>query len=148
GVRCTPADTSITQFGTDEATGHGLRLVDNAGRPYALDALNAGTISPAPFIDPNTTLAGLPVDGAPQVARREADRIAVQTAYETGRVSSGTGDQKKVPIVAVDHFDDDQGGLGDQHWLRAQRYRLTYGDHPDVAPGFQIWTRTRSGGAD
>lgn len=148
GVRCTVEDTSITQFGTDEATGHGLRLVDNVGLQYGLDALNAGTISFDQFIDLNTRIGGFDVDGAIQVARHEADPIAVQTAYETGRVSSGTGDQKKVPIVAVDHFDDDQGGLGDQHWLRAQRYRLTYGDHPDVAPGFQIWTRTRSGGAD
>ncbi|MEO6988238.1 MAG: DUF6351 family protein [Aquihabitans sp.] len=143
GVRCTVEDLNIAQFGRDEdSPSRALRLLDNVGLQYGLKALNAGDISFDQFIDLNAHIGGYDDDGIVQAARHEADDVAVQTAYESGRVSAGTGDQKKVPIIAVDHYDDDEGAIGSHHHLLAQRYRLTFGDHPDVAPGFQIWTRS------
>lgn len=141
GVRCTIEDLNITQFGRDvDSPSRALRLLDNVGVQYGLEAFNDGSITFEQFIDLNRRIGGYDDDGIAQAQRNAADEVAVQTAYETGRVSAGTGDQKKVPIIDVDHYDDDEGALGSHHQLLAQRYRLTFGDHPDVAPGFQIWT--------
>jgi hypothetical protein len=141
GVRCTYQDGSASVFGTDPTTGAALRPIDNVGVQYGLGALNDGTISFSQFVTLNREIGGLDADGAHQTERHEADFEAVARAYETGRVSAGVGDQRKVPLLAVDVWSDPSGDIHDRIRPFAMRDRLTQLRSPNAAPGYQIWTR-------
>jgi hypothetical protein len=144
GVRCTFQDGSANQLGRDDATGQAVRPLDNVGIQYGLEAFNAGAISFEEFIDLNRSIGGWDLDGAHQPERHEADPIAVQTAYETGRVSTGVGDQQKVPILEVSLYDDPAGAVADHFRAFSLRDRLTFGGPSESVPGLQIWTRDPS----
>ncbi|HEX2575674.1 MAG TPA: DUF6351 family protein, partial [Aquihabitans sp.] len=141
GVRCTLQDGSANQLGRDAATGYAGRPLDNVGVQYGLEALNAGTIDLEAFLALNEDLGGLDADGAAGPDRHEADVAAVQAAYETGRVSTGVGDQRKVPIVDVSLYDDPTGAVADHVRAFSLRDRFTYGGPAESVPGFRIWTR-------
>ena len=141
GVRCTFQDGSINQLGRDATTGQALSVLDNVGLQYGLEALNAGTISFADFLAVNEAVGGYDLDGAPQADRHEADPLAVQAAYETGRVASGVGDLPKVPIIDVSLYDDPAGSIADHFRAFSLRDRITFGGPAESAPGFRIWTR-------
>lgn len=140
GVRCTLQDLNFVPFGQDDETGHANRLLDNVGIQYGLEALNASVIDVDEFIALNSAVGGFDIDGTPTESRHEADVDAVQRAYETGRISTSVGDQVKVPIILVDHYDDPQGSVADRVRAFSFRERLTYGAGPESVPGLQIWT--------
>ncbi|MBA3281885.1 MAG: hypothetical protein H0U29_06600, partial [Acidimicrobiia bacterium] len=144
GVRCTFYDGSANQFGRDENSGSALRPLDNVGVQYGLEALNGGTISFEQFIGVNEGIGGFDLNGARQGERHQADPLVVQAAYETGRVSTGVGDQKKVPIIQVSEYDDPSGAVTDHFRAFSLRDRLTFGGPPDTTPGLRIWTRDPS----
>lgn len=141
GVRCTFQDGSINQLGRNPVTGHALTVLDNVGLQYGLEALNAGTISFDEFLAVNEAVGGYDIDGGPQTERHEADLLAVQAAYETGRVASGVGDLPKVPVIDVSLYDDPTGSIADHFRAFSLRDRITFGGPAESAPGFRIWTR-------
>lgn len=140
GVRCTYQDEAANIFGVDPETGRARRPLDNVGVQYGLDALNDGVITFDQFAALNRDVGGFDLDGGFQVLRHEADHEAVALAYETGRVSSGSGDQRKIPIITVDVWNDPTGDVHEHVRPLSLRDRLTFGRSPAVAPGFQIWT--------
>src|SRR4051794_35332156 len=73
GVRCTLADYMINVFGPrpqdqwgpqEQQLGHGFAglPVDNVGVQYGFNALKAGTITPAQFVDLNSKIGGADID--------------------------------------------------------------------------------------
>ncbi len=149
GVRCDLAGVNAVQFGVDPATGLVVRPFDNVGVQYGLEALNAGTISVEEFLDLNEHIGGLDADGRPQAARTAVDPLLVQTFYEQGRVSTGVGDQPKIPILEIDRWDDPTGAIGDHLRPFSFRDRLNLNGPVEVSPGLAIWTRpatTATGG--
>ncbi|CAN5688927.1 DUF6351 family protein [soil metagenome] len=141
GIRCTLQDANANQFGRDEATGLAERPLDNVGLQYGLEALRAGAISFDQFIALNIAVGGYDPDGKIVAEREEATQPAVASAYENGRISSGVGDQLKIPIIDVNTFTDPDGDIHDRFRAFSLRDRLTYGAPAEAAPGFQIWTR-------
>ena len=141
GVRCTLQDANVNQLGRQPGTALAFRPLDNVGVQYGLAAFNDGTITFEQFATLNEDVGGLDLDGKPQTTRHTADPTAVQAAYETGRVSTGVGDQRKIPIIEVDRYDDADGAPGDRFRAFSLRDRLTLGASAKTVPGFQIWTR-------
>ncbi|MCU1455593.1 MAG: hypothetical protein JWN46_3739, partial [Acidimicrobiales bacterium] len=142
GIRCTLQDANVNQLGRDKVTGFANRPLDNVGVQYGLQALNAKQITFAQFLALNRAIGGYDIDGKHQAARHAADPQAVATAYETGRVSSGGGDQTKIPIIDLNIYTDRAGDIHDRFRAFSLRDRLIgpNGD-PESAPGYQIWTR-------
>ncbi len=141
GVRCTLQDGASNQFGRDEATGQAVRPLDNVGVQYGLEAFAAGRLTFDEFVDLNRAIGGWDLDGAHQTERHEAAPAAVQGAYENGRVSTGVGDQQKVPILEVSLYDDLAGATADHFRAFSLRDRLTGNAPAEAVPGLQIWTR-------
>ncbi len=149
GLRCTLQDANVNQFGRDPRTGFARRPLDNVGVQYGLKALNAKKINVDQFLALNQAVGGYDIDGNYQTQREQADPIGLQKAYEDGRVSSGAGDQRKVPIIDVNIYTDPAGDIHDRLRAFSLRDRLTGGDTKDTkadpAPNFQIWTRGKKG---
>lgn len=70
----------------------------NTGVQYGLNALRAGLITPAMFVDLNVKIGGLDVDIQPQAARTRADHPAVGNAYRSGMINM-TNNLDTVPIL-------------------------------------------------
>lgn len=141
GLRCTLQDANANQFGPDPVSGLAARPLDNVGVQYGLKALENGDLSFDEFLALNRVIGGVDADGVPQKDRTSATESAVARAYETGRVSSGAGDQLKIPIIEVDIYTDRDGDIHDRFRAFSLRDRLTRGGSAEAAPGFQIWTR-------
>ena len=141
GIRCTLQDANVNQYGRDATTTFAARPLDNVGIQYGLDALNAGTITFEQFVDLNQSIGGLDPDGRLQSGREAADPTAIATAYEAGRVSTGVGDQRKIPIIEVDRYDDPAGSVNDRFRAFSLRDRLRQGAPAASVPSLQIWTR-------
>ncbi len=141
GIRCTYQDEAVNVFGTDPTTGFANRPLDNVGVQYGLEALNDGEIGFEQFLDLNREIGGYDIDGDHQAQRHEAAPEAVAVAYETGRISTAAGDQTKIPVVAIEVWNDPSGSIHDRFRPFSLRDRLTQGRSPAAAPGFQIWTR-------
>ena len=77
---------SSNVFGVDQQSGFARSAYDNVGVQYGLNALNAGLITKAEFLDLNEKIGGLDLDGNPVPQRTEGDLKAVEIAYETGSV--------------------------------------------------------------
>lgn len=106
GVRCTYQDNLVSAFGVDPKTGFARNPFDNVGVQYGLNALNDGVITFAQFIDINTRIGGLDADGKIVPRRMVGDELALQRAYETGRVMLGNGGATEVPIVSIRSYND------------------------------------------
>lgn len=114
GVRCSIYDHAVNVYGRDPATGYARRPIDNVGVQYGLNALNAGTISVNQFLDINETVGGYSNDAVFVKARTVADTIATRQAYQTGRMTSGGGGLKDIPIIDYRAYADDNPA-GDIH---------------------------------
>ena len=114
GARCDVYDHAINIYGTDPATGFARRPIDNVGVEYGLEALNAGTITVDQFLDLNAAIGGYDKDGNFMAARTVADLEATRQAYQTGRLTSGGGGLKDIPIIDYRAYADDNPG-GDIH---------------------------------
>ncbi len=117
GVRCSVYDQIVNVYGKDPATGFPRRPLDNVGIQYGLRALNRGQISVDEFLDINEKVGGYDVDARFQATRNSADLIATKQSYQTGRLTSGGGGLKDIPIIDHRGYSDDNP-VGDIH----QRY--------------------------
>jgi hypothetical protein len=114
GTRCDVYDHTVNVYGRDAATGFARRPLDNVGIQYGLRALNDGVITPAQFLDLNERIGGYDADGRIVPARTVADRTAVRTAYETGRLTNGGGGLATTPVIDLRAYSDDAPN-GDVH---------------------------------
>jgi hypothetical protein len=99
GVRCTIQDAAINVFGpepkalwgpTEQKLGHGFVRppIDNVGVQYGLDALTAGEITPAQFVDLNAKVGGLDIDTNPVAARVDSGGSpSLARAYRSGMIN-------------------------------------------------------------
>ena len=101
----------VNVYGRDPKTGFARRPFDNVGVQYGLAALNAGTIAFDQFLDLNTRIGGLDIDGNPTAERMVGDLEALRTAYRSGRINTGAT-LAGVPIIDFRSYLD---GTGDVH---------------------------------
>tara|TARA_B100001123_G_scaffold331033_2_gene373231 strand:- start:54350 stop:56527 length:2178 start_codon:yes stop_codon:yes gene_type:complete len=114
GARCDVYEHYVNVYGRDPDTGFARRALDNIGVQYGLEALNAGVITMAQFLDLNEGIGGYDGDGRFHASRTEADLEAIRTAYETGRLTNGGGGLAVTPIIDYRAYSDDREG-GDVH---------------------------------
>jgi hypothetical protein len=121
GVRCTLQDYTVNAVGRRAEDGFANRPIDNVGIQYGLKGLRQGTITPAEFVDLNTHIGGLDIDGKVQAQRSHADLPAVERAYRTGLVNSANNlDQ----VAIIDLRGPDPGAFHDVYRTYALRARL------------------------
>jgi Tannase-like family of unknown function (DUF6351) len=122
-VRCTFQDNLVNVFGTDPRTGFARTPFDNVGVQYGLKAFNDGKITFAQFIDINTRIGGLDIDGKLVPQRMAGDPEAIRRAYETGRLNEGTGGVASTPLIDIRAYTDgDPLGHGDPNVDVHDRY--------------------------
>jgi hypothetical protein len=124
GARCTLWDTNVASFGTDPATGHARRSLDNVGVQYGLAALNSGAISREDFLQLNERIGGFTNDGHPHPRRTVADPEAVRLAFQTGRVNTAGGSLSSIPILHHRTYTDAIGDIHDRFRDFTVRERL------------------------
>ncbi|MFC6287066.1 DUF6351 family protein [Nocardioides sp. GCM10027113] len=101
GVRCSVLDIMGNLLGPrpesawgpqERAVGRGFAGIPfaNTGVQYGLEALRAGRITPAQFVDLNAKLGGLDVDSRRTDARTAGDDHAIGNAYRTGLINEAT----------------------------------------------------------
>lgn len=98
GVRCSLPDGLINVVGRDPATGFARRPFDNVGVQYGLEALNAGQISVAQFLDLNERIGGFDLDSRPTKERSAMPADLAARLYEIGGVV-GRGSLSRIPII-------------------------------------------------
>ena len=106
GVRCTFQDNLVNIFGTDPATGFARNPFDNVGVQYGLQALNDSKISFDHFVEVNSKIGGLDINGKVIAKRMVGDPVALRRAYETGRVNVGDGGLAATAIIDVRSYAD------------------------------------------
>jgi Tannase-like family of unknown function (DUF6351) len=117
GVRCSVLDLLVNQLGRrpesvwspqEKAAGHGFGGVPfaNTGVLYGLSALNAGTITPAQFVDLNAKVGGLDVDSELTAGRIAGDRASIARAYRTGLINEANHLDE---VAMINHGGPDPG---------------------------------------
>jgi Tannase-like family of unknown function (DUF6351) len=114
GVRCSIYDHNINVYGKDSVTGFARRPIDNVGVQYGLRALNDGVITVDQFLEINAALGGYDQDGKFSPLRTVGDVQAMRASYQTGRLTSGGGGLRNVPIIDYRAYSDDNP-IGDIH---------------------------------
>jgi len=84
GARPTLYDHGHNVYGVNPTTGFGLRPFDNVGVQYGLQALNAGIITTAQFLDLNEKIGGYDNDFNYVANRVEGDIGAIKRAQQGG----------------------------------------------------------------
>ncbi|GAB3450808.1 DUF6351 family protein [Actinophytocola sediminis] len=107
GARGTVYDHTANVFGRYPKTGFARRPLDNVGVQYGLAALNSGVLTPRQFLDLNDGIGGLDLDAEPTARRTEADPVARDAAYRTGRILSGGMGLADTPIIDYRAYSDD-----------------------------------------
>jgi hypothetical protein len=113
GARCDVYQHMKNIFGVD-ANGVARRPLDNVGVQYGLQALNEGVITVDQFLDINEKVGGYDRDANFVATRTVGDTEAIRAAYQTGRLTSGGGGLKDIPIIDYRAYNDDVAG-GDIH---------------------------------
>ena len=140
GVRCSYWDYAVSQVGrrpaaawtpAEQAIGRGFanRPIDNVGVQYGLEALEAGRISTAQFVDLNVNAGAYDIDGNWQPQRIEADPAGLRALYRTGLLNQGNN-MATVPIIDV--RGPDAGTFGHDHfraWQMRARLDRAQGHH-------------------
>ncbi len=121
GVRCTLQDYTINVLGPRKKDGFANRPFDNVGIEYGLKGLLQGLISPAQFVDLNTNIGGLDIDGNDQVQRSKADLVGLARAYRSGLVDTASNLDK---VAIIDLRGPDPGAFHDVYRTYAMRARL------------------------
>jgi hypothetical protein len=124
GARCTMWDTNVATYGRDPATGFARRSLDNVGVQYGLEALNAGAITTAEFLDLNEKIGGFDNDGVPRAERTVADLDSVRLSYAAGRLNGGAGGLGSIPILHYRSYNDAIGDIHDRFRDFTMRERL------------------------
>jgi len=106
-VRCTYQDNLVNVYGIDPATGFARSPWDNVGIQYGLEAFNDDIISFDQFADLNARIGGHDINGVIVAGQRShANPDAVRIAYETGRLNTGDGGLRTIPILDIRGYTD------------------------------------------
>lgn len=136
GARPTVFDVARNIYGVDASTGKALRPFDNVGVQYGLNAVNAGAITVAQFLDLNEKIGGVDDDGNYIADRTSGNLAAIKRTYQSGLMLSGSGGLRSIPI-----FDNattrESGGYhyGWFHFAVRDRLREANGD----SKNFVMW---------
>jgi hypothetical protein len=107
GVRCTYQDNLVNVYGIDPETGFARSPWGNVGVQYGLNAFNDGIITFEQFAELNAEIGGHDINGVIVPGQRAvANEDAVRIAYETGRLNTGDGGLRIIPIVDVRGYTD------------------------------------------
>jgi hypothetical protein len=106
GVRCTIADYQIAIWGA-RPDGSAKLPAGNLGVQYGLNALNAGQITPAQFVDLNTKIGSKNANWQFIPSRTIGDAGAPATAYRTGQVTDAR-QLASVPIIDLRGYNEVQ----------------------------------------
>lgn len=124
GARGTIYDAAHNVYGINPATGFALRPFDNVGVQYGLSALQAGTITPAQFLDLNARIGGYDQDANNVPERSAGDVGATQRAFESGLEFSGSGGAGSIPVFDISGIYNDDSGYHYQWFHFATRERI------------------------
>ena len=127
GARGTVYDAQRNIMGRDALTGFALRPFDNVGVQYGLNALRAGSITKAQFIDLNERIGGYDQDANYIAGRTVGSAAAIQRAYQSGLQYGGNGGTGSIPVFDVSGIYNDDGGYHYQWFHFANRQRLIDG---------------------
>jgi len=139
GARPTVFDAARNIYGRDPRTGFGLRPFDNVGVQYGLNALNAGAITVAQFLDLNQRIGGLDQDSNYVASRSVGDSGAIERTYQSGLLLSGAGGLASIPIF--DNATSNEAGgyhYGWFHFALRERLRQANGN----ADNMVMWRST------
>ena len=109
GARPTVFDAAINIYGADPKTGFALHPFDNVGVQYGLLALEAGTITPAQFLDLNEKIGGFDQDANYVSSRSAGDPAAIKRAYQGGVTLGGGGGLASIPVFDDGAYNDERG---------------------------------------
>ncbi|WP_086839292.1 DUF6351 family protein [Amycolatopsis kentuckyensis] len=127
GVKCNSNEQLVNQLGRDPKTGFVRSPLDTTGVQYGLNALKAGTITAAQFVDLNAAIGGLDYTGTPVPQRIAADPKALATVYAEDLVNSASQGLRETPIIDQ-RTDLDFAGFGNDihttEWSYVLRQRL------------------------
>jgi hypothetical protein len=139
GARPTVFDAARNVYGTHASTGAALRPFDNVGVQYGLNALNAGIITPAQFLDLNDKIGGFDDDANPIAGRTAGDPGAIRRAYQSGLLLGGGGGLASIPIVNNGSSNETAGyHYGWFHYAVRERLRQANGSSANML----IWRST------
>jgi hypothetical protein len=128
GARPTVFDAARNIYGVNPATGAALRPWDNTGVQYGLNALNAGTITTAQFLDLNEKIGGIDQDSGYVPTRTVGDPNAIKRAYQAGLTLGANGGLMSIPIL--DNATSNEAGgyhYGWFHFALRERVRQANG---------------------
>jgi hypothetical protein len=96
GCRATIQDLQVNVWGRREEDGFARRALDNVGVQYGLEALNLpagdpGKITTQQFVDLNTRVGGVNIEGLKQVERTAMDPEVAEIAFRSSMVNDGRG---------------------------------------------------------
>ncbi|MGV9360765.1 DUF6351 family protein [Amycolatopsis sp. NPDC003731] len=127
GVKCNSNEQLVNQLGRDPRTGFVRSPLDTVGVQYGLNALKAGTITAAQFVDLNAAIGGLDHTGTPVPQRIAADPKALATVYAEDILNSASQGLRETPIIDQ-RTDLDFAGFGNDihttEWSYVLRQRL------------------------
>jgi Tannase-like family of unknown function (DUF6351) len=144
GIRCTLQDLNRNEYGINPKTGYARRPLDNVGVQYGLRALNRGTITVDQFLALNEDVGGYDINGRIVADRERSTPAEIRNAYATGRVLSGGGTLREMPIITVNLYSDPYGDIHDRLRLFTIRERLR-GKDGKIDANEVIWTRPSTG---
>jgi hypothetical protein len=115
GVRCDIYDHAVNVFGRDPKTGFARRPLDNVGIQYGLAALNMGAITKQQFLDLNQNIGGYDNDGNYVTTRTVGDIVAIDAAYDSGRITFGGLGLASTPIIDYRGYVDQPENGNENH---------------------------------
>jgi len=132
GARPTVFDAAKNVYGVNPATGAALRPWDNTGVQYGLNALNAGIITAAEFLDLNENIGGIDQDSNYIPTRTAGDVNAIKRMYQAGLNLGANGGLRSIPILD-NATSNETGGYhyGWFHFALRERVRQANGGSSD-----------------
>jgi len=107
GVRCTYQDNLVNVYGIDPETQSARSPWDNVGIQYGLRAFNDGIISFEQFVELNDDIGSHNINGVIVPGVRASSNLdALRIAYETGRLNTGQGGLRYIPILDIRGYTD------------------------------------------
>jgi hypothetical protein len=128
GTRCTIQDYLKYVFGAGPDN-KAPRPIDNVGLQYGLENLLNGTLTRDRFVDVNSRIGGMDIDGVWQPQRTEADLDALSALYRTGRIADGSGSAGVAEIDARTNPTDVGFHPPFHSWSWRARIDRTLGNH-------------------
>ncbi|CAN5191334.1 DUF6351 family protein [soil metagenome] len=131
GVRCTLQDYEVNQVGR-RPDGYANGRIDNEGVQYGLNALKAGAITPAQFVELNAAVGGHDINLSRTKTRTVADRAGLARLYQTG-IANTENNLSATPIIETRVLATDFHQVFNAIMVRARLDRAQGGDHGNYA---------------